>query len=461
MDKNFRNLFLKQNPENINLTDSKANSLLSNNFNKKSKIKNISSLQKSPLLNLNSTNIPSNNISNDTYNSPKNINNIKFYSPSVLALKKKNNLISKNNLTNYNNDSELPIIPNIKNDTTYLSTTNYSNTKKASFISPEIKPSSMSISSNNVNNISPNRNSRVNKRELSVKYDNMRIKNNSFSISKNNKKSKWAECQKKNYILLGKFIKVEEKVKHKKKIKNKNKIKNYEKLTISRSIHIKTSLKYNIHFTNYINSYLGKSNNIENIQKIKIFGEELNEIKDELNDIVDDKSFDLIKMTKPLKIFFNSLCCNNKNTLKDKKKIKDFFKKFENRVNFLYDIYKIPYIKNKLSKVYKNFSVDNLYPEELNNLHFINNKVWKFNNMNKVLINAKNDMKKYANKEDLIKNNIESISNNIEDGKNNKDWVYSYNAENYFIHKKNLQRETGILPDEQKKFFYENFFLSN
>ena len=465
MQKNFRNLLLMQNSENINKSTNKANFLLSKYLSHKSKIKSISSFHKSQPSNyFNSTNTITNNLSNDSYNSPKNLKDIKFYSPPFSVIKKtENNLNNKNIFSNNinNNDSIFPILPKNKNDTTFFSTINYSNVnnKKVFFISPKTKPSSISISLNTINNtIVPTKNQRSNKREFSIKYRNKHVKNKSFSISKNKRKSKWAECQIKNYILLGKFIKIKEKIKHKKKNQNHNKVKNYEKLTISRSINIETNIKYNIDFNNFIKSHLSKKSNVVNSKKIKVFGEELNEVKIELNDIVDNKSFDLIKMTKPLKIFFNNLCCNNKNSLKDKRKIKDFFKKTENRVNFLYDTYKIPYIKNKLTKVYKNFSVDNMYPEELNNLHFINNKVWNFNNMNKIILNAKNDMKKYANKEDQIKNNIENIIDSIDDNESNKDWSDWNNAENYFIYKKNLQVKTNILPDKQKKLFYKNFF---
>ena len=469
MEKKFRNLLLvENNTKNKNQPNNRNKSLLSKYLYQKSKIQNASSLHKFHLSNLNSTNTVTNNFSNDTNNSDKKFNNINFYPPSLYVVRRtENNLSNKNNFTEINNNSDtmLPIITKNKSDTTYLSSVNYSNVKnkKVSFISPKIKNSSMSMYLNNNINIKNNlisslKNLRSKKRELSIKNSNMLDSNNSFSTSKNNRQSKWAECQKNNYILLGKFIKIEEKRKHKKKNQNQSKIKNYEKLTISRSIKINTDVKYNIDFAKYVKRYLGRNSDLVNIKEIKIFGEELNEVKNELNDIVEDKSFDSIKMAIPLKIFFNNLCCNNQNSLKDKKKIKDFYKKIENRVNFLYDVYKIPYIKNKLTKVYKNFSVDNFYPEELNNLHFINNKVWKFNNMNKIILNAKNDMKKYANKEDQIKNNIEKYSNNIDDSKNNKDWVYSYNAENYFIHKKNLQRKTEILADEQKRFFYENFF---
>ena len=127
----------------------------------------------------------------------------------------------------------------------------------------------------------------------------------------------------------------------------------------------------------------------------------------------------------------------------------EFFNKYENKINFIYDISRVPYFKNRLIKYNSEINKEIKYINELDGHNFIEHKVFDFLNLKKVKIQQIKD-KGINIIIDDIKNNINNkgIEDNIIANSNNKIRNYSFNQN----HKENdiINDEIGI--NNENKF---------
>ena len=80
----------------------------------------------------------------------------------------------------------------------------------------------------------------------------------------------------------------------------------------------------------------------------------------------------------------------------------EFFKNFENRINFMYDIYRVPVFKNNLVKIKLN-KIDSLAFEEWKNINVINPTTWNYLNRIKTKIQREKDEELKKQKEEEIR----------------------------------------------------------
>ena len=80
----------------------------------------------------------------------------------------------------------------------------------------------------------------------------------------------------------------------------------------------------------------------------------------------------------------------------------EFFKNFENRINFMYDIYRVPVFKNNLVKIKLN-KIDSLAFEEWKNINVINPTTWNYLNRIKTKIQREKDEELRKQKEEEIR----------------------------------------------------------
>ena len=143
----------------------------------------------------------------------------------------------------------------------------------------------------------------------------------------------------------------------------------------------------------------------------------------------------------------------------------EFYNNFENRINFLYDIYRVPIFKNNLVKVILNKEEPYGF-EEWKNINVINNGMWNYLNRLKTKIQREKDeklkkqkeleLKKKEEEEKNIKNNKNRIKKNIENDKeeNDKNKIIIKEEEKYSNIIMNIEKETKI-----KKQQYEDLYI--
>ena len=209
---------------------------------------------------------------------------------------------------------------------------------------------------------------------------------------------------------------------------------------INKKLLLNFNLKYHTAFmhkikTDYaIHHYLNDSSNHERKSKKK-------KLEEEQKDKINSDFFNINKVSnKILKYFENA----NKKYSTSGETIDSFFKKYDNQINFIKDIYSVPSFKNKFIKF-----GDDMFSDKLNKNNYIDQKTWKY--LNKVKINLqkiKDEKAKYKlfinedDKKKLVRNKSEA-----EDEK--------FDVINYLVHKKNLQSVVNIPSNKSKELFRE------
>ena len=171
---------------------------------------------------------------------------------------------------------------------------------------------------------------------------------------------------------------------------------------------------------------------IENLRKYEI------EKKDSMN----PNYLEYLKIIKKVrKVVFNPNEIKYKNF--------EFFNKYENKINFIYDISRVPYFKNRLIKYNSEINKEIKYINELDGHNFIEHKVFDFLNLKKVKMQQIKD-KGINIIIDDIKNNINNkgIEDNIIANSNNKIRNYSFNQN----HKENDINNDEIGINNENKF---------
>ena len=238
--------------------------------------------------------------------------------------------------------------------------------------------------------------------------------------------------------------------------------------------------------TNYLISSIIKSKSYSvinsNVMKKKDQKEELLEMRDQVPDI----PFESEKMMKQIKSLFSEDFKFNNMQFNE-----DFYKNFENRINFMEDIYKIPVLKNNLLK----FKIDkskSLGVSEWKNINVINHQTWNFLNQLKRKIQREKDEKakkleEYLNKKreaekeyeilekknkgqniekkekkETLKEDEEKLKNIMNDiigkeEKKNQKFEDLYVIEEYFLYKNTyFDDSVSIAQDRLRYVFFDN-----
>ena len=236
--------------------------------------------------------------------------------------------------------------------------------------------------------------------------------------------------------------------------------------------------------TNFLISSIVKSKSysvINNKMKMKDQKEELLEMRDK----VVFSAFDSEKMINQIKSLFSEDFKFNNMQFNE-----DFYQNFENKINFIEDIYRVPIIKNNLVriKIDKNKA---LGVNEWKNINVINYQTWNFLNQLKRKIQREKDEKakkleEYLRKkreaekeyEILDKKNKEKIDDIKDDKEKLKEeeklktimadiigneekkeqkFEELYDIEEYFLHKNNyFDDSVSIAPKRLRTIFFDN-----
>ena len=141
---------------------------------------------------------------------------------------------------------------------------------------------------------------------------------------------------------------------------------------------------------------------------------------------------------------------------------KNFFKKKENKYNFLYDINLLPNFKNNLLR-----KEGCTFQQKLEGENFIEYKTWRFLNKAKIRLQKIKDDENFSEfvlYEDDLKTNKESkdedrfmVIRERKISKTYKEKYESFEVEDYLSKKKQNQSIVNIIDDKTKKFFYGTF----
>lgn len=214
----------------------------------------------------------------------------------------------------------------------------------------------------------------------------------------------------------------------------------------------------------------------QRIEKYLIKFENLKNMNGEIYDDIDAEYLDCLKMKRDLK----KLICNNEINIKEDG-IYSMLKKYENKINYVYDVYNVPTFKNRLLKYNNEINYEIKHINELDCPNFINSKIWNYLNKKKIKIQYYKD-KGIDNK--LINENISTDINNKkniskrinheihkdkikEEEKvskiNNKKTKFKYSIsineefEDYFINKRIYNINSFLASDLLKKVVYKKF----
>ena len=245
--------------------------------------------------------------------------------------------------------------------------------------------------------------------------------------------------------------------------------------------HCNTDYAHNIRTKFYIDSVneslkLEKKRNDKYLKKEK----EKMELEKELRDEVFYPSLDLQKISKQLKLILGNE--NKFNQIKNKEK---FFDSFENRINFCFDNYKPPNIKNNLVKIKiedikKDKSLNFINRIGNSAINYLSNERVKFqrerDDKKKFLIEKNKIKKKYGYYKKLSSSFIYNSKEEIEKiifknfySKNEDDLVPEKNLtfdeffekKNYFEDKYEKFEKVCICEPKLRKFFFDNLYFAN
>ena len=309
---------------------------------------------------------------------------------------------------------------------------------------------------NNINIFNKKNNLLLNSIEInSNDYPKYVFLNKLFKIKQSESKK---DCATINYDYL---LSNRSKSKNKKyKLKNDKDYKDY--------INKRVKLNYN---NNFNSSYVHKIKTdymIHRLKKkypMKFDNEKENEYSDEDEEMIQEKrdfvdggilSNDKI-FRKIKKVLFNQ---NQKHVIGQE--TKNFFKKKENKYNFLYDINLLPNFKNNLLK-----KEGYTFQQKLEEENFIEYKTWKYLNKAKIRMQKIKDdenFNEFVLYEEDLKANKESkdeyrflVSREQKISKTYKEKYESFEVEDYLSKKKENQSSVNIIDNKTKKFFYGTF----
>lgn len=236
--------------------------------------------------------------------------------------------------------------------------------------------------------------------------------------------------------------------------------------------------------TNYLISSITKSKSYAVLNHEMIKKDQTEELL-EMRDIV--PTFDSIsqKMILQIKSLFSEDFKFNNMQFNE-----DFYQNFENRINFMEDIYRVPVLKNNLVriKIDKNKS---LGVSEWKNINVITHQTWNFLNQLKRKIQREKDEKAKKLEEYLMKKRemekeyeilekknkgkvedkkdekeklkeqekLKNIMNDIIEKEEKKEQKFEdlYDIEEYFLHKNNyFDDNASIAPERLRAIFFEN-----
>jgi hypothetical protein len=121
----------------------------------------------------------------------------------------------------------------------------------------------------------------------------------------------------------------------------------------------------------------------------------------EMRDVVPSLPFNAQDIINQIKKLFSQEYNFNYTQINDK-----FFKNFENRINFIFDIYRVPIFKNNLVKIILKKG-KSLEIEEWKNINVINTNTWNYLNRLKSKIQKEKDEKLKKQKEEEIRKKLE------------------------------------------------------
>ena len=195
---------------------------------------------------------------------------------------------------------------------------------------------------------------------------------------------------------------------------------------------------------------------LENFRKYEI----------EKKDSINPEYLNYLKIERKLrKIVFNSNEIKYKNFT--------FFNKYENKINYIYDMCHVPYFKNRLLKYNNEINKETKYINELDSYNFIEHKVFDFVNLKKIKIQELkdkginniilDDFKNNINNQNINLNNNSKIKNynfNQDDNDINKDEI-EINNENKLKNKKKLKLKLKMEEELEDFFITKNFIKYN
>ena len=197
----------------------------------------------------------------------------------------------------------------------------------------------------------------------------------------------------------------------------------------------------------------------------------------ERRDIVPDLAYKTQNLLKQLRILFSEDFKFNYTRFNE-----DFYNNYENKVNFLYDIYRVPVFKNNLVKIILNRGDNNNFGHaEWKNINVINSTTWNYLNRLKTKMQREKDEheqeqkelelkkkeeelgyfkeKKKKQKDKKIKNNDDNEeSEEEEENDNNKKIIKE--EENYKNIMKNVEKEEQLKQEKYEDLYIiEEYFL--
>lgn len=268
------------------------------------------------------------------------------------------------------------------------------------------------------------------------------------------------------YVLLQKLVKIKG---TKQKQKEKSKPVNF-RIDVNKKVLQKIILNFNINYdsfaihkiyTDYIiqkNKRLTKDSKIQK-EKTSVFQNLLGVNLDELKDNIDFSLYEEINLLKNIKIAFNE-----RYKLRNLTKYEiEFFKKKENQINYIFDKYQVPNIKNHFWKYERYSSYSNELIESVNNITI---NVWNYLN----IIKPKIQFDKDAGKDEISICDKEKKNEALNKSKKNiylklmesedlvlDDKVDLHDAESYMLDKKELKQKPHVASNELRKIVFEKF----
>jgi len=236
--------------------------------------------------------------------------------------------------------------------------------------------------------------------------------------------------------------------------------------------------------TNYLISSITKSKSYAVLSNEMIKKDQTEELL-EMRDIVPSFNSNSEKMINQIKSLFSEDFKFNNMQFNE-----EFYQSFENRINFMEDIFRVPVIKNNLVKI-KIDKNKSLGISEWKNINVITHQTWNFLNQLKRKIQREKDenakkLQEYLNKKREMEKEYEILEKKnkgkIEDKKDEKENLKEqeklknimndiigkeekkeqkfedlYDIEEYFLHKNTyFDDNVSIAPDRLKAIFFHN-----
>ena len=174
----------------------------------------------------------------------------------------------------------------------------------------------------------------------------------------------------------------------------------------------------------------------------------------EMSDEVPDLPFNNQKLIQQIRSLFSQDYKFNYSEFNE-----SFYNSFENKINFIYDIYRVPIFKNNLVKIILN-KEEQLGYEEWKNINVINYTTWNYLNMVKTKIQREKDEKIKKEKELELKKIEEEESNYLKKRKKTKKIKKNENdsnEENTSSEKEESDNNKKIIKEEEN---YANIMMN-